>query len=123
MKHGNFVLTTIKYLFLGLVKHVVFWPLWWYTGGFLLVLKGAGRKIATAWKGLALDVWLKNIFRPMYGQYDAASRIISFLIRLIQIIVRLAAMAAVTVLILIWPVVYLLWPAGVIFYLFNYGGI
>ncbi len=39
-------------------------------------------------KSLALLIWLKNIFRPMYGQHDWQGRIISVFIRLIQVIVR-----------------------------------
>ncbi|PIX12175.1 hypothetical protein COZ73_00770, partial [Candidatus Falkowbacteria bacterium CG_4_8_14_3_um_filter_36_11] len=39
-------------------------------------------------KSLALLIWIKNIGRPMYGQYDWQGRIISFFMRLIQIIIR-----------------------------------
>ena len=39
-------------------------------------------------RSLALFVWIKNIFRPMYAQYDWAGILISFFVRLFQIIVR-----------------------------------
>ncbi len=41
---------------------------------------------------LAIAVWIKNIFTPMYGQRDWAGMIISFLTRLIQILVRMVIM-------------------------------
>jgi len=37
---------------------------------------------------LGLTIWIKNIFRPMFGQYDWQGRIISFFVRVFQIIVR-----------------------------------
>ncbi|HLC63772.1 MAG TPA: hypothetical protein VJK25_00280 [Patescibacteria group bacterium] len=114
MTTDNFALTTVKYTILALAKHLIYWPVWWYTAGFLMVLKSTGRKIGLAWQGLALDVWLANIFRPMYGQYDIASRIISFIMRGVQIIVRFVLMVILTVLILIIPVIYLALPILVI---------
>jgi len=33
-------------------------------------------------------IWVKNIFIPMYGQYNAIGRFISFFVRLFQIISR-----------------------------------
>ena len=114
MIKDNFALISVKYTILALAWHIIYWPVWWYTAGFLIVLKSTGRKLALAWQGLALDVWLKNIFRPMYGQYDFASRIISFIMRLVQIVARLLLMAILTVLILLLPVVYLGLPVLVI---------
>lgn len=73
---------------LSFLGNILFFPLWWYSLGFIMF---AGRIIAF-WRGeqksLGFLVWLKNIFVPMYGQHDFAGRIISFFIRLIQIIFR-----------------------------------
>ena len=118
MKTDNFLLVSFKYIFLSFVKHFLYWPLWWYTGGFFMTLKSTGRKVVSAWRGLALDIWLKNIFRPMYGQYDIASRVISFFMRLVQIIGRLALMIILTFLILLIPIIYLTLPVLVIWRLF-----
>ena len=37
---------------------------------------------------LGLPVWIKNLFKPMFGQQDWQGRIISFFMRLAQIIIR-----------------------------------
>lgn len=106
MAKENFLVDLAKSL-LSVVWHFIYWPLWWYSSGFLLVLKFTGQRIALAWKGLALDVWLLNIFVPMYGQFDAASRAISFIIRVIQIVLRFAIMVVISLLILLIPLIYL----------------
>jgi len=115
MKTNNTVLLLINNT---IIKQIIFWPLWWYSFGFLIVLKNTGIKIVRSWKGLALDIWLKNIFRPMYGQYDATSRIISFLMRLVQVFFRFIIMVVMTVLILLIPVFYLGLPILAVWQLF-----
>lgn len=70
------------------VGHVLFFPVWWYTRGLLGVLRYVGRSIKNHYEGLALGVWLANLFVPMYGTTDWAGRLISFLIRLFMIVAR-----------------------------------
>lgn len=70
------------------VWEIIFFPLWWYSRGFLRL---AG-KIIVFWReeqrALGVSVWLKNIFVPMYGQHDFAGRMISFFVRLVQVALR-----------------------------------
>ncbi len=54
----------------------------------LNIIKGLINLLINKQKSLALFVWVKNIFRPMYAQTDLAGRLISFFIRLAQIIFR-----------------------------------
>lgn len=117
MVKENFLIDLIKAL-LNTIWHFVYWPLWWITGGLLLVLKFTVQRIVLAWKGLALDVWLLNIFVPMYGQSDVASRVISFVIRVIQIVLRFAIMVIISWLILLIPLIYLGLPVLAIWRLF-----
>lgn len=116
----NVASSNFKSVSLAIIKHTLYWPLWWYTGGFFVVLKSTGIKIARTWKGLALDIWLKNIFVPMYGQRDAASRIISFLMRLVQIIFRFIIMLIMTAFILLIPVIYLALPVVTVWQLIKF---
>lgn len=85
---------------------ILYFPVWWYSAGLLR----AGRRLLDFWldqeKILGVGVWVQNIFVPMYGQRDWAGRIISFIMRFIQIIARGAVL-------LFWFVVvvliFLLW--------------
>jgi hypothetical protein len=75
-------------LLAGMLKDIIFFPVWWYSFGFIEVLKKIKDFLADREKGLALFVWIKNIFTPMYGQYDIQGRLISFFVRVAQIIFR-----------------------------------
>lgn len=72
----------------GALGDILYFPFWWYTGG----VKYAGGKIFNLLRfgnaTLAPGIWLKNLFVPMYGQHDIQGRIISFVLRLVQIIFR-----------------------------------
>jgi hypothetical protein len=85
-KH-NF-LTYGSQIILKILGEILYFPIWWYSVGLIeFILKG-WRFLLEREKSLGFRIWLKNIFVPMYGQYDWAGRIISFFIRLIQVIAR-----------------------------------
>jgi hypothetical protein len=120
MPTANPTLIKTENLGLKFIKHLLFWPLWWFSGGFLVVLKISGERILSAWKGLAIGVWLKNILRPMYGQYDPASRIISFIMRVVQIIFRLIIFVIIAAFIMVLPAFYLGLPILAVWQLLKY---
>lgn len=84
----------LRYLFIDLLGGVLRWPVWWYTQGVKAVFQWAGRMIRDYARSLAINVWIRNIFVPMYGTRDWQSRIISFFMRVVQIIGRSIALAA-----------------------------
>ncbi|MCK4554223.1 hypothetical protein KAU19_04645 [Candidatus Parcubacteria bacterium] len=91
MLSNNFAIYGTKIL-AELVKDIIYFPLWWYTKGIIQLLKVLKNFLINREKSLALLVWIKNIHRPMYGQYDWQGKLISFFFRIIQIIVRGIAM-------------------------------
>ncbi|MDD5290837.1 MAG: hypothetical protein PHZ04_01855 [Patescibacteria group bacterium] len=73
---------------LDLLRDIIYFPAWWYGRGLKQVAIGLKNFLVNKERSLALFVWIKNIFRPMYAQYDWAGILISFFVRLFQIIVR-----------------------------------
>ena len=71
-----------------LVWNIIYFPLWWYSRGLVRLILNLKDFIVNRERSLAFFVWIKNIFRPMYGQHDWQGRIISFFMRLAQIIAR-----------------------------------
>ena len=69
-------------------RDIIYFPAWWYARGLFLVIDKSIAFLSYQQNALALFVWAKNIFRPMYGQYDWQGRLISFFMRLVQIIFR-----------------------------------
>jgi hypothetical protein len=108
----------IKYVAIDLVGDFIYFPIWWYTKGFKKNLLFTGLKIQGAQNSLGVSIWAKNLFRPMYGQYDIQGRLISFLMRFFQLIFRSIAFAFAFVFILIIPVVWIVFPIFVIFQIF-----
>lgn len=87
MLRHNFLSYSGK-IIISLILEIVYFPIWWYSVGFFRIAKNIWRFFLGREKALGFSIWLKNIFVPMYGQYDWAGRLISFFIRLIQIVFR-----------------------------------
>lgn len=87
MLRHNFLSYSGK-IIISLILEIVYFPIWWYSVGFFRIAKNIWRFFLGREQSLGFSIWLKNIFVPMYGQYDWAGRLISFFIRLIQIVFR-----------------------------------
>ncbi len=94
------------------IRDIVGFPVWWYTKGVAYMLQKLLFSAKKQAAFFAVQIWVRNLFVPMYGQYDWQSRIISFVVRLLQIIVRsfayvvwLCVLAAVAVCYFVVPVV------------------
>ncbi|MDP3985727.1 MAG: hypothetical protein Q8P82_03100 [bacterium] len=70
------------------ILDVVTTPVWWYSRGLLRVLKSLRNHLSGFERSLGLRLWIKNLGKPMYGQYDIAGKIISFFMRLAVLFAR-----------------------------------
>lgn len=100
---------------------VLAWPLWWYSAGFVAMLKWFSVNVTYYTRLSAVDIWVKNIFTPMFGQYDWQSRMISFIVRVGNIIARGFGLILWIMMCGAAVVVYLLWPPLLIYVLLVYG--
>lgn len=66
-------------------------------------------------KGLGLSVWLKNIFKPMYGQHDWQGILISIFMRLVQIVFRSVLMLVYFLLAVLAFIVWVILPLLIVF--------
>jgi len=106
---------TFRFIALKLVWDLLYFPIWWYALGlkerwrvFLKNVKDVERK-------LALKIWLKNMFVPMYGFYDIWSRVISFFMRVIMLIYKLASFIFWLAFYFILFLIYILLPVFTIY--------
>ena len=93
MWQHNFLTYSGK-IIIQILGEILYFPLWWYSVGFGRLAKNVWRFFLNQEQILGFSVWLKNLFVPMYGQSDWAGRLISFVMRLVQIIFRGAALLA-----------------------------
>jgi hypothetical protein len=87
MIHNNFYLYGLK-LLTETLRDILFFPLWWYSRGLIQLSNNLIKFMINREKGLAFFVWVKNFFKPMYGQSDWQGRLISMGMRLVMIIFR-----------------------------------
>lgn len=80
--------TIIGRLFAGLFFEIIYAPVWWYSRGLIWFIGRIVESIKDTSISAGLGIWVKNLFVPMYGQYDAWGRIMSFFVRFTNIIVR-----------------------------------
>jgi len=109
MFQHNFLTYSGKIIF-RIIGDIFYFPIWWYSVGFIRTLKGVWQFLIGQEQSLGFFIWLKNIFVPMYGQRDWGGRLISFFIRLVQIIFRGLALIIWIALSLIFIAVWLLGP-------------
>lgn len=92
-------------------------PLWWYSSGTLrvihIIMDRASRFAGT----LSLRIWVKNLFVPMYAQYDLAGRIISFVLRVVVLIYRFVIFILWLIVLLAFLGAWLFGPIAVILYI------
>lgn len=102
----------LQRMILEFVLDILYFPIWWYSRGLFLAFNFCLNWIKDANLILSPALWLKNIFVPMFGQWDWQGRIMSFFMRLANVIIR-------TIMLWIWIlvvlVVFLLWSAFPIF--------
>ena len=70
-------------------------------------------------KALNIVVWARNLFVPMFGESDAASRMISFFVRFSMIIFRTIVWLFMAVLAVVVAVGWLVLPPLVIYLLIG----
>lgn len=111
--------TLLRVTFGELLWDIILFPFWWYSFGAWHAFQSALGSIGNEFNQLNIGLWAKNLFTPMYGQYDWQGRLISFFMRLAQIIGRF-------IFLLIWMIfafaiflAYLLLPVAVVYYLIT----
>ena len=87
MIHNNQAIYSFKILS-EILLNIVMFPVWWFTRGLFLIMDKEIGFLSYQQQSLGLVIWVKNIFKPMYGQSDWQGRFISFFMRLFQIIIR-----------------------------------
>ncbi len=109
MTEHNFLSYSVK-IIMQIIGEILYFPLWWYSVGFGRLLLILGKFLHNQEEALGFFIWLKNIFVPMYGQRDFVSRLISFLMRSVQIIIRGTALLLLSLFLLLIIIVWLTFP-------------
>ena len=115
----NIAFRAIRYVLIDLIGDILYWPAWWYSKGLLKAGLFCLNEIKDQEERMGLRIWTKNIFTPMFAQYDIEGRIISFFMRLIQIIFRSIFLAVWVAFMLILFIVWIILPFIVCYQLYG----
>ncbi len=96
---------------------VVYFPLWWYTDGLKRVAVGCWHWIEDGNDHFAPGLWLKNMFVPMFGQYDWQGRLMSLFMRFVNVVGRSVALGIWVVIIALLFLLWVIFPVFVMYML------
>ncbi len=85
----NLFLSSLRFIFIDLIGDFLYWPVWWYTVGFKERVIWYLGEIKKTWTSMALPLWLKSMFKPMYADRTFMGRAISLVMRILILIWKL----------------------------------
>lgn len=112
-------LIIVQRLILEALADFLYFPVWWYSFGLIRAGKWAAQLLSQGNQRLAPGLWLKNLFVPMYGQHDLEGRLISFVMRLIQLFFRAIAVLLWFIICMLLWLMWLVVPVIIIYACFN----
>lgn len=110
---------TLKYIFIDLIGDMIRFPFWWFTKGLKKSAINFSKSIANTRESLGIGIWIKNLFKPMFGVRDWQGKIISFIVRVVQIIARSIFFLIFIILRLIIFIFWIILPALIILQVIN----
>ncbi len=110
----------VERLVLEALFDIVYWPVWWYTGGLVYTARKSISLVRFGNEWLSPGVWLRNVFVPMFGQHDWVGRLISFFMRLVNVFARGFALLVWTLLAFALFAVWLAIPPFVVYNLIKH---
>lgn len=115
----NIIIQAVKAIFLDLIGEILYFPVWWYTQGLVSVVLRVLNSIKQTSHNLALPLMFKNLFKPMYGQYDRTGRLISLLMRFVLTFSRLIVFILMVIFYVCFIVFWAILPLLVVWGLIN----
>jgi len=86
--NDSYTSSSARFFFKDFLGDFVAFPLWWYSRGTVRVIQFILEHASRMAQTLSLKIWVKNLFVPMYAQYDIAGRVISFVLRVVVLFYR-----------------------------------
>lgn len=93
-------IVVLQRIIVQFILDVLYFPLWWYGAGAIIAMRFCIQLFLAQQTKLAPMLWLKNLFVPMYGQYDWQGRIVSVFVRFANVCIR-------SLIVLVWVMLYL----------------
>ncbi len=86
----NVFVSSLRYILIEVIGDIFYFPVWWYSAGLVRAGRYCIRTFQTRIRNIALGLWLRSMFKPMFGDYSRQGRLISIFMRLVVLIYKLA---------------------------------
>lgn len=110
-------LLALQRIIIDVLVHVLLFPFWWITANVWRTLRFIADMIRTGNEELAPWLWLRNVFVPMFGQTDIQGRIVSVVMRLVNVVFRVIFLALWSAVSVCMGLVWLSVPVLLVFFL------
>jgi len=82
------VVKAIRFVLGDVLFDVFRFPVWWYTTGTANAARFTWQEFLSILNRLSIPILVRNLGKPMYGDYSKSGRIISFFVRIIVFVFR-----------------------------------
>ena len=100
----------MKRIFLQSLIDIFYFPIWWYSKGTIKVLHALHEQFDHVSVKLAVGIWLRNLFVPMFGQTDWQGRLMSIFMRLVNVFFRSFALAIYVIALMLISITWVILP-------------
>lgn len=114
----HILVATLKYIAVEIVWDIIYFPIWWYSKGLMRVINFCLESaIFHVNRRMALGIWVKNMFKPMYGDYTREGRIISLFMRFVVLIWKLVGIILWLIILLLVFILWIILPLVIIYFI------
>ncbi|MDD5040627.1 MAG: hypothetical protein PHY34_05795 [Patescibacteria group bacterium] len=115
---NNVLVQTLKYIAVEILWDIVYFPIWWYTKGFVRIYRYCSESANFhLHRRVALGIWLRSMFKPMYGDYTKEGRIISFFMRCVVLVWKLLSTVLWFLVLFLLICAWVILPLVIIYYI------
>lgn len=118
LPHDMWILV-VQRITLEFILDIIYFPVWWFTAGARHAFIFCIGLVKEANSMMAPGLWLKNIFVPMFGQWDFQGRLVSFFMRLGNVIIRSIALFIWVIVVIFIFFLWILFPTFIFYMLIT----
>lgn len=115
----NILVQSTRLLLIDLIGELLYFPIWWYSQGLKRIILYVFASIKNTGRNMAIGILFKNLFKPMFGQYDREGRIISFFFRIIITLGKTLLFLLISIFNLLLIIFWIFLPLAVTWGIFN----
>ncbi|MFH0805122.1 MAG: hypothetical protein V1916_02915 [Patescibacteria group bacterium] len=116
VRSNNIFISTVRYIAVEVILDILYFPVWWYSKGLTRVgrycLESAAFHVN---RRVGLGIWVRSMFKPMYGDFTWEGRIISGFMRIFVLLWKLVSTVLWFALLVVTFLLWVLLPVAAVY--------